>query len=312
MGNLQQVVLVSDRRLTRDVPFEDDDESNKAFVFVCRDARLAVAYTGLSDVGNFLTRRWLPEALTESAAPDFQMGPIIERFTERATRDFANIKVKEPSDKHLSVVFAGYSYDETPPRCYCWLVSNFEGFGDQQRPPGLSSDQFMFFYCRDKRPTEKNVDILLPAGVAGAVTRQDYESLHTLLHENKPAQALVGKGIEVIRTAAQSLRGKPIGELIGEQCNSIVLPSNPEEEVVCGYHSAKLATRHYHPSFINARGDGSGVYSITDVSFEARSTDDQPLVLSVPKVGRNHPCPCGSGLKYKKCHGRPERGSRIP
>lgn len=23
-----------------------------------------------------------------------------------------------------------------------------------------------------------------------------------------------------------------------------------------------------------------------------------------PKIGRNDPCPCGSGLKYKKCHGR--------
>ncbi|MCX5697048.1 MAG: SEC-C metal-binding domain-containing protein [Candidatus Omnitrophica bacterium] len=22
------------------------------------------------------------------------------------------------------------------------------------------------------------------------------------------------------------------------------------------------------------------------------------------KVGRNDPCPCGSGKKYKKCHGR--------
>ena len=22
-----------------------------------------------------------------------------------------------------------------------------------------------------------------------------------------------------------------------------------------------------------------------------------------PKVGRNEPCPCGSGKKYKKCHG---------
>ena len=25
---------------------------------------------------------------------------------------------------------------------------------------------------------------------------------------------------------------------------------------------------------------------------------------SVPKVGRNEPCPCGSGKKYKQCHGR--------
>jgi len=22
-----------------------------------------------------------------------------------------------------------------------------------------------------------------------------------------------------------------------------------------------------------------------------------------PKVGRNDPCPCGSGRKYKQCHG---------
>ena len=24
----------------------------------------------------------------------------------------------------------------------------------------------------------------------------------------------------------------------------------------------------------------------------------------VPKVGRNEPCPCGSGKKYKHCHGK--------
>jgi preprotein translocase subunit SecA len=24
---------------------------------------------------------------------------------------------------------------------------------------------------------------------------------------------------------------------------------------------------------------------------------------AAPKVGRNDPCPCGSGKKYKKCHG---------
>jgi len=24
-------------------------------------------------------------------------------------------------------------------------------------------------------------------------------------------------------------------------------------------------------------------------------------------VGRNDPCPCGSGLKYKYCHGRPQK-----
>ncbi len=30
----------------------------------------------------------------------------------------------------------------------------------------------------------------------------------------------------------------------------------------------------------------------------------QPFVRGAPKVGRNAPCPCGSGKKYKHCHGR--------
>ncbi|GAK50871.1 protein translocase subunit secA [Candidatus Moduliflexus flocculans] len=30
----------------------------------------------------------------------------------------------------------------------------------------------------------------------------------------------------------------------------------------------------------------------------------QPVVREEPKVGRNDPCPCGSGKKYKKCHGQ--------
>jgi preprotein translocase subunit SecA len=37
------------------------------------------------------------------------------------------------------------------------------------------------------------------------------------------------------------------------------------------------------------------------VSEEA---DRDTQVLSVPKVGRNDPCPCGSGKKYKHCHGK--------
>jgi len=29
----------------------------------------------------------------------------------------------------------------------------------------------------------------------------------------------------------------------------------------------------------------------------------QPYVKTEKKVGRNEPCPCGSGKKYKNCHG---------
>jgi preprotein translocase subunit SecA len=30
----------------------------------------------------------------------------------------------------------------------------------------------------------------------------------------------------------------------------------------------------------------------------------QPMTNMLPKVGRNDPCPCGSGKKYKQCHGK--------
>jgi hypothetical protein len=44
----------------------------------------------------------------------------------------------------------------------------------------------------------------------------------------------------------------------------------------------------------------------------------QTMVRTAPKVGRNDPCPCGSGRKYKRCCGpkaddpRPEAGPRNP
>ena len=36
----------------------------------------------------------------------------------------------------------------------------------------------------------------------------------------------------------------------------------------------------------------------------SQEADPATAVAAVPKVGRNDPCPCGSGKKYKHCHGR--------
>ncbi len=46
--------------------------------------------------------------------------------------------------------------------------------------------------------------------------------------------------------------------------------------------------------------------SMEDMSTNTSETDlkHRPVVRAVPKVGRNDPCPCGSGKKYKKCCGR--------
>jgi preprotein translocase subunit SecA len=31
---------------------------------------------------------------------------------------------------------------------------------------------------------------------------------------------------------------------------------------------------------------------------------DTAVLTNEPRVGRNDPCPCGSGKKYKQCHGK--------
>jgi preprotein translocase subunit SecA len=39
-------------------------------------------------------------------------------------------------------------------------------------------------------------------------------------------------------------------------------------------------------------------------SAETAEKKPQPQERALPKVGRNDPCPCGSGKKYKHCHGK--------
>jgi preprotein translocase subunit SecA len=39
---------------------------------------------------------------------------------------------------------------------------------------------------------------------------------------------------------------------------------------------------------------------------EPAQPEQKTIVREGPKVGRNDPCPCGSGKKYKKCHGATE------
>ena len=46
------------------------------------------------------------------------------------------------------------------------------------------------------------------------------------------------------------------------------------------------------------RPDGEGQAATSDGPVKVKQ-----IVREAPKVGRNDPCPCGSGKKYKKCCG---------
>jgi preprotein translocase subunit SecA len=61
----------------------------------------------------------------------------------------------------------------------------------------------------------------------------------------------------------------------------------------------KMAQRRPQ-KMVEGRGDADG-----------KVTAEKPsqIVREEPKVGRNDPCPCGSGKKYKKCHGAGEAAS---
>ena len=45
-------------------------------------------------------------------------------------------------------------------------------------------------------------------------------------------------------------------------------------------------------------------HPLVSESNQNKTPSDQPFIRNKPKIGRNEPCPCGSGKKYKQCHGR--------
>ena len=55
--------------------------------------------------------------------------------------------------------------------------------------------------------------------------------------------------------------------------------------------------KDYHEEARFDKVDGNWYFT------EGRRAVDKPIVRDEPKIGRNDPCPCGSGKKYKRCCG---------
>lgn len=63
----------------------------------------------------------------------------------------------------------------------------------------------------------------------------------------------------------------------------------------------KINFQHQAVSALTESGSAEGGNSPAQENAADRPS---PFVREVPKVGRNDPCPCGSGRKYKVCHGK--------
>jgi preprotein translocase subunit SecA len=58
-----------------------------------------------------------------------------------------------------------------------------------------------------------------------------------------------------------------------------------------------------------ARRAGRGRPAAQARPGDGEGAKPEPMRRDRPKVGRNDPCPCGSGKKYKKCHGKDEEAT---
>lgn len=79
------------------------------------------------------------------------------------------------------------------------------------------------------------------------------------------------------------------------------IQGGPEDEVGTVEFKAAFETKdglqYHHERSEFCKRDGIWFYS------DSTHPSGRPIVRGAPKIGRNDPCPCGSGKKFKKCCG---------
>ena len=84
----------------------------------------------------------------------------------------------------------------------------------------------------------------------------------------------------------------------------LVRIQTPEERQARPPTPATGATSHDQVGQFGGAATGTGSSGGASAVAEASRPEGATVVRAGAKVGRNDPCPCGSGKKYKHCHGR--------
>ncbi len=84
----------------------------------------------------------------------------------------------------------------------------------------------------------------------------------------------------------------------------LVHVQTPEERQARPASPVSVATSHDQVRQFGGSGTGTGSSGGVSAVANASKPDGATVVRSGAKVGRNDPCPCGSGKKYKHCHGQ--------
>ena len=81
---------------------------------------------------------------------------------------------------------------------------------------------------------------------------------------------------------------------------TIHIPNQEEIAAMEAQQAAQAAAMNLHMEHPELMSDEEGVPAL--IESEEKPTSDNPYAGQY--IGRNDPCPCGSGKKYKQCHGR--------
>lgn len=300
LANKDYVVQISDRRLSSNGRLIDD-ESNKCGVLFCLNARMAFGYTGLAKYGAFSTPDWLLKALHDCGGPDYTIGEILERLKNKATETFKShptLRSIPRQHKCLAVMFTGFINVDGTVKPGCAILSNFHDFANNARFDE-ASDEFSVNYSSANQEAI-NPTLVQRVGNWLAMTDGDIEDLRELLLQNKPPQAVTGKALETVRDIAD--RPKSAGT-IGKQLTSIIIPKDPSLGVESNYSTATVKPETYMPALVYLLPDQQA--TITNITISPVEADTPPI--SVPKVNKHAPCPCGSKKKYMRCHGKKPR-----
>src|SRR5690606_14823805 len=77
-----------------------------------------------------------------------------------------------------------------------------------------------------------------------------------------------------------------------------------EEAVQPHYSNVNYTHADFDQAAVAEGGDAEAIALAVQQRPQADEGAQQPIRRFGQKIGRNDPCPCGSGKKYKQCHGR--------
>lgn len=313
-GGANYTVVLADRRITSARRVEDD-EFPKVLEFTSPTARFGVTFSGLAVAPaldmSFAVAELLVEAAKDGADPD----QVVSGFATRLEAKFAALPGSVPETaKPTVVLFAGYKYGGDGSSEILFRTATNQSSGATATHPFLV----------ERIGESERYNYLSAIGGWRALPERGRIELGELLDAGKPAQAVVGKGVEVMRAAARSAQAR---DQIGGQLLSLVIPADRSVEASAAYHTEFASDTYFFPGSVTVDANGLGIAmargSITSGALSAdevraryrRAMRGAPHdmtqrfhPIAIPKVGRNQPCPCGSGRKYKRCHGA-NRGS---